>query len=168
MFSKVKNAQLMAAMVCLGIGLLAAVVFCAEVSPDQAVVFPKWIKTVLGIIGIAGSGTVLLGARKITKLLTLIADLRSVIDNLVHFFYALKGKIKDPELAIDMNQSIDAMAKILEDTGNQSLIRKAASLKLCKTKIEEWVDANEVVAQVGSAIPAPIDQAPAQTQSAAA
>jgi hypothetical protein len=139
----------------LGIVLTSAAAFCAEAaSPEQSLAFPKWLQMVLGIVGIAGSATVAAGAQKITKLLTLIADLRSVVDNLVHFFFALKGKIKDPELMLDMNQSIDAMAKILEDTGNQSLSRKAASLRQCKTKIEAWIGTTDVPAQVAPTVSA--------------
>lgn len=116
----------------------ASAAFCADSSGSIAgIQIPSWLQAVLGIGGAVGSAAVPFLGKKVAKLLTLVQNLKNAITEIIGLFALLKTKIKDPELVKEYNEACEAVAKTLKDTGNASLIQKAAMFERFKLPVAQ-------------------------------
>jgi len=92
---------------------------------------PAWLQGLLGIGGTAGSGAIAAWAlikKRIAKAILLYEDCKLVISEFIDVANYVRAEIKTDEAKKEWNESIDAMAKLLMDTGNASLVQKGQAL----------------------------------------
>jgi hypothetical protein len=126
----------LAAVAMIGVAAMAALGADAATTTSPTVTLPTWLESLLTVAGVLGTGATALLGKKVINLVSLVSDLRDTINKSTHFFYAARTKITDPDLVEDFNGTVDAIAKVLLDTGNKNLIQKANDLLKCKAKVD--------------------------------
>ena len=110
----------------------------AQDTESLSIKLPAWLQAIMGL------GTTAIGASLITwlkgkgtfsKLFSVINDLKLIISALIEVADVIKADIKSPEAIKAWNDLMTDGAKILDDTGNKSLMQKASFLqsKIIKT-----------------------------------
>lgn len=92
---------------------------------------PEWLQALLGIGGTSGSGAIAVWAlirKRIAKAILLYEDCKLVISEFIDVSNYVKAEIKTEAAKKEWNESIDAMATLLIDTGNKSLRQKGQAL----------------------------------------
>jgi hypothetical protein len=135
---KSKNAIFFSVFLFLGF-LAAGSAFGADGQASTQSAMPKWLEVVLGALGVAGTGGLAIILKKfgdikkkVEKGIELITDLRAIIDQSIRFFYAAKKEMAQSSLLPDFNSTIELMAEFLDDTGIDSLEKKAMALRACR------------------------------------
>jgi hypothetical protein len=101
--------------------------------PDPLVLkLPAWMQAVLGL-GSTAMGAALITWLKnkgtFTKLFSVVNDLKLFISAIIEAANVIKADIKSPEAVQAWNDLMTNGAKILNDTGNKSLMQKATFLQ---------------------------------------
>ena len=86
------------------------------------------IQGILGGLVAGGGGAVAILRGRVAKMMLLLADLKICIEELTEMANFVRQEIKSPEAVKEWNDAIGAVAKLLIDTGNASLVQKGETL----------------------------------------
>ena len=133
------------------IGLLAAMimmVICVSMAFADACTVagePAWLTKALALLGtigaLAGSPVVVLFWKKGKIVAQETQDLRDAINTFIFLYQDIITEVKDPKLILDAQNSLDAVAKVLEDTTITSLQKKAVLVRALRAKLDKVVPA---------------------------
>jgi transcriptional/translational regulatory protein YebC/TACO1 len=106
---------------------------------------PTWVTKALAVLatigGLAGSPVVLLFWKKGKIVAQETQDLRDTINCFIFLYQDIITEVKDPKLILDAQNSLDAVAKTLEDTTITSLQKKAVLVRALRARLDKVIPA---------------------------
>ena len=121
--------------------LAVALIYADTGSLPNTPPLPSWLTTILAALGsigaVAGTPIVAIFWKKAKVVAQETQDLRDVINSFIFLYQDIITEVKDPKLILDAQNSLDAVAKTLEDTTITSLQKKAALVRALRAKLDK-------------------------------
>jgi hypothetical protein len=116
---------------------------------------PSWVQAILGVGAIGGSALAVQLRAKLGTALKLFQDVKDAINSIMLLIGSIRSDIKDPVKMAEFNATCMAIAKVLNDTGNPSLQKKAQMFVSFVRRVDPTLpDVPAAAAPPAAAVPA--------------